>query len=52
VESTLGCGATFIIRLPRICKTKASEFIEIKNKKDEEVFDESENFSTDTNAYT
>ncbi|MDR0580658.1 MAG: HAMP domain-containing histidine kinase [Holosporaceae bacterium] len=48
VESTLGCGATFTIRLPRICKTEASEFIEIKNKKDEEVFDESENFSTET----
>jgi signal transduction histidine kinase len=52
VESTLGCGATFTIILPRICKTEASEFIEIKNKKDEEDFDESENFSTDTNAYT
>jgi PAS domain S-box-containing protein len=52
VESALGGGSTFSIRLPRICKTEASEFIEIKNKKDEETFDESENFPTDTNSYT
>jgi PAS domain S-box-containing protein len=52
VESTLGVGTTFAIKLPRICKTEASEFIEIKNKKDEETFEESENFSTDTSSYT
>ena len=44
VESTIGCGSKFTIRLPRTCKTTSSEFIEIKNQKDDESFEESDNF--------
>lgn len=46
VESELGVGSKFIIRLPRICKVESSEFVEIKNHKDEEasdIFDEQSN---------
>ncbi|MBO4405482.1 MAG: PAS domain S-box protein [Alphaproteobacteria bacterium] len=43
VESELGIGSKFIIRLPRICKVESSEFVEVKNHKEsesEEVFED------------
>ncbi|MDR0968664.1 MAG: PAS domain S-box protein [Holosporaceae bacterium] len=33
IESELGAGSKFVIRLPRTCKTEATEFIEIKHIK-------------------
>jgi two-component system chemotaxis sensor kinase CheA len=40
VESEIGGGSKFVVKLPRICKTKAGEFIEIKTLQDEEPIDE------------
>jgi PAS domain S-box-containing protein len=40
VESEIGGGSKFVVRLPRICKTKAGEFVEIKTLQDEELADE------------
>lgn len=36
VESELGVGSKFIIRLPRVCNVESNEYIEIKNHKEEE----------------
>ena len=36
VESELGIGSKFTIRLPRICKVESNEFVEVKNRKNEE----------------
>ena len=36
VESELGVGSKFIIRLPRVCYVESNEYIEIKNHKEEE----------------
>ena len=43
VESELGIGSKFIIRLPRICKVESNESVEVKNHKEsesEEVFED------------
>ena len=39
VESELGIGSKFTIRLPRICKVQSSEFVEVKNQKEEDAID-------------
>ncbi|MDR2067598.1 MAG: PAS domain-containing sensor histidine kinase [Holosporaceae bacterium] len=39
-ESESGVGSKFIMRIPRTCTVKASEFIEIKNRSSDEVIDE------------
>lgn len=36
VESELGIGSKFIIRLPRTSKVESNEFVEVKNHKEEE----------------
>ena len=42
VESELGIGSKFIIRLPRICKAESNEFVEVKKHKEEteDVFED------------
>ncbi len=40
VESDLGVGSKFTIKLPRICTVESSDAIEIKNQKEEEILDE------------
>ncbi|MDR1982571.1 MAG: HAMP domain-containing histidine kinase [Holosporaceae bacterium] len=40
VNSEVGGGSKFVIRIPRTCKTESNEYIEVKNQKDEEVFEE------------
>lgn len=40
VESEVGVGSKFTIRLPKICNVESSDTIEIKNKKDEEIMDD------------
>lgn len=36
VESELGIGSKFVIRLPRICKVESNESVEVKNHQNEE----------------
>jgi PAS domain S-box-containing protein len=42
VESEIGVGSKFVIKVPRICPTKSDEFIEIKNLNHEDIFEEEE----------
>jgi PAS domain S-box-containing protein len=39
VESEVGIGSKFVIRLPRICKVESSESVEVKNQKEEDASD-------------
>ncbi|MDR0677313.1 MAG: PAS domain-containing sensor histidine kinase [Holosporaceae bacterium] len=41
VESEVGVGSKFVIRLPRVCKTEASDSIEIKNNQSDDAWEES-----------
>ncbi|MDR2723858.1 MAG: PAS domain-containing sensor histidine kinase [Holosporaceae bacterium] len=50
VESTLGCGSTFSIRIPKVCKTISNEFIEVKNKKSDETLEDPESFTTNVDT--
>lgn len=36
VESEVGIGSKFVIRLPRICKVESSEFVEVKNQREDD----------------
>ncbi|MDR0555995.1 MAG: PAS domain-containing sensor histidine kinase [Holosporaceae bacterium] len=40
VESTLGGGSKFSISVPRVSKVVSNEFIDVKNQKTDEVFEE------------
>jgi PAS domain S-box-containing protein len=40
-ESEPGAGSKFIIRLPRICKAVSDKSVEVKNRSEEEFFDDS-----------
>ncbi|MDR2158304.1 MAG: PAS domain-containing sensor histidine kinase [Holosporaceae bacterium] len=40
VESELGGGSKFVVRIPRTCKTSSNESIEIKNQRSDEIFEE------------
>ena len=39
VESEVGIGSKFVIRVPRICKVESNEFVEVKNQKEEDDSD-------------
>jgi signal transduction histidine kinase len=40
VDSEVGAGSKFVIRLPRTCKTVSSDSIEVKNQGNDEELDE------------
>lgn len=52
VESELSIGSKFTIRLPRICKVQSSEFVEVKNQKDEDATDLMDDALEKTNTLT
>ncbi|MDR1334041.1 MAG: PAS domain-containing sensor histidine kinase [Holosporaceae bacterium] len=40
IDSEIGAGSKFVVRLPRTCKTISSESVEVKNQGNEEELDE------------
>ncbi|MDR0678078.1 MAG: PAS domain-containing sensor histidine kinase [Holosporaceae bacterium] len=43
VNSEVGGGSKFVIRVPRVCKTSSNEYIEVKSQEDDEIFEDFEN---------
>ncbi|MDR2781615.1 MAG: PAS domain-containing protein [Holosporaceae bacterium] len=40
VESEIGAGSKFVVRLPRVCKTESCDSVEVKNQSGERMFDD------------